>query len=216
MEKAILYGLNVPLATILGYPLTWFETLGTIFGMLGTVLATKDHIATWFFGILNAILFFIIFYHSALYSDMLLQVYFFITFIYGWVVWSKAKKSTNEILYLTKRQRIKTGIFILVCVAVLSYIVGKLNVWLPSLFPKAVEFKYLDSIVAVVSVTANWLLAKRYIENWILWIIVNLLATYIYFQKDLMLISIEYLIFLILAFYGLKNWIILTNNVGKM
>lgn len=195
-----------PIGILWGYNITVLETLGTLFGMLGTWLATKDHISTWFFGILNCIFFFFIFYYSALYSDMLLQIYFFISFIYGWRVWSKAKKKNNEILALKNSQFIIIVFISIVSILILAYIVGNLHIWFSTIFQTPVAYKFLDTTVAVLSIVANMLLAKRYFENWFFWIIVNVLATYIYYQKNLYLISFEYLIFLFLAIFGYTKW----------
>ena len=117
---------------------------------------------------------------------MFLQVYFIITFFYGWLQWHRiSPKEPNGIKFLTLEAKFKIGGIVFLSILILSYIVGEIHIWFPLVFTTPVAYKYLDTIVAVLSILANLLLARKYMENWFIWIIVNIIACYIYFQKNL-------------------------------
>ena len=89
---------------------------------------------------------------------------------------------------------------------VLGFLVSNIHHYFPELFTKPAAFPYVDSFVAVASIIANTLMAKRILENWIIWIVVNIICVFLYFQKHILFVSFEYLIFLGLAVYGFWHW----------
>jgi len=83
---------------------------------------------------------------------------------------------------------------------------SRVHIWLPDLFPERATFVYTDAMIAVMSIVASLLLAKLRLENWILWILVNLMSVVMYAMKGVMLVSLQYVIFLFMASYGLVEW----------
>ncbi|MFM2269092.1 MAG: hypothetical protein RL757_2533 [Bacteroidota bacterium] len=203
---------------IWNYPVSWLELVGTVAGLIAVALAAMNHIWNWGIGLVNVVCFFVIFKKEGLYSDMLLQVYFFITGIYGWYIWSKsARLAKNDaqngeytgggaILSLET----KTIVWLSASVVLFTFLMGnftpKLHVWYPIFFKTATAFPFVDAFATVLSVIANYLLARRFVESWFIWIIVNIVSTYMYFEKNLKLISIEFFIFLIIAIIGAIQW----------
>lgn len=98
-----IFDINNTLVTLLGYNLSYIECFGTLFGLLCVWLGAKENIWNWPVGLVNIILFFIIFYQVRLYSDMFLQVYFFCISIYGWVQWSKHRQAEKPVIILCVR-----------------------------------------------------------------------------------------------------------------
>jgi nicotinamide mononucleotide transporter len=174
--------------------------------MIGMILALFEKKMNWIFGIANAICFFIIFYDAALYSDMFLQVYFFVTYIYGWIFWSNVEQKNTKIFEMSSDRLIKTVVASIIVIVVLSNFMNKINLILPNVFKKPMSYPYLDTSIAVFSIVGNWLLAKKIIQNWYFWTIVNILATYVYYKKELYLISLEYFVFLVFATLGYYFW----------
>lgn len=86
----------------------------------------------------------------------------------------------------------------------------------PTAFPEPAAYPYADTLVAVASIVANTLMARRFIESWVLWIGIDVICVYLYFQKDIKFIAFEFLIFLILAFYGLYSWILLKRKQDQI
>jgi len=140
-----------------------------------------------------------IFYGAKLYSEVLLQIYFFFMQIYGWYYWAKGKVESDDIVVkvLDKKQY---PLYFLTAITGI-FLVGSLM----RNFTDA-SLPFLDASVAVLSVIAQFMLARRYLENWLVWIFVDILAIGIYWHKDLYPTSVLYSIFLILATTGFISW----------
>lgn len=191
------------------YPMSYVELFGTIFGLLSVWLATKANIHTWTTGLVNVVLFFIIYYQVQLYSDMFLQVFFFAMSIFGLWQWMNKKPVNNDkkISLLNNRQRILYSITILTGTIVLGGFISEIHVFFPSLFSQPASYPYADAFTTVLSIAATFLMAYKKTECWILWIMVDVVSTYLYVQKRISFIALEYLIFLVLATYGLVEWL---------
>jgi len=83
---------------------------------------------------------------------------------------------------------------------------ARIHLWLPDLFPEKATFIYTDAMIAVMSIAASLLLARLKLENWILWILINMMSIVMYAMKGVMLVSLQYVIFLLMAIYGLIQW----------
>ncbi len=191
---------------LIGYTVTYLELISVCSGILAVYLAAKERIWTWPVGILNIITAFFIYFHVQLYSDMFLQLYFFAISIYGWWFWAKEQKTRVPLKYLNSAQRARCLILMLACSMGFGWFISNIHVFFPAQFEHPAAFPYADSWVAVSSILANTLMAQRYIENWILWILIDLLCVYLYIQKDILFIALEFLVFLGIAIYGLQNW----------
>lgn len=197
---------------ILDYPVSLIECISVMSGIIAVYLAAKEKILTWPIGILNITTAFFIYYHVQLYSDMFLQIYFFGIGLYGWYNWKKEKRAHIPLKWLHNRVRIYTAAGIVVSTLILGWIVSRLHVFGPALFPLPASYPYADTLVAVMSIVANVLMAKRFIENWILWIAVDVLCVYLYYQKDIIFIALEFFFFLCIAVYGLVQWMKLKQS----
>jgi nicotinamide mononucleotide transporter len=207
------FSINNTLVELWGYKMSVVEFLGTITGLIAVLLATQSNIWSWPVGILNFILSFLLFYQVSLYSDMFLQIYYFITGIYGWIYWyGKKEGEQTPITYLTSRGRIIHTVLVIVGTIGIGYFMSHIHQLFPVAFPKPAAYPYPDSFVAVMSILANWMLAQRRIENWILWIVVDAICTVMYSLKGIQFFSLEYFIFLLMGIYGLVNWIKIYNK----
>lgn len=188
-----------------GYPVSVIELAGTIFGLISVFLASRTNILTWPTGIVNEFFLFLLFYQLQLYADMFLQVYFFAVTLYGWYFW-KQGKHREEITRMSPRIRILLAITLLPLTLICGFLISRLHQLLPAFFSNPASYPYSDSFVMVGSIVATMLLARKKIETWYLWIAVDLTCVGIYFQKGTLFLALEYLIFLFLAAYGLRNW----------
>lgn len=192
----------------LGYKMSLVELIGTLTGILAVILATQSNIWSWPVGFVNFIFAFILYYQVHLYSDMFLQVYYVITGIYGWIYWyGKKNEAQTPITLLSRRGRVIHLTLIVIGTIGFGYFMSRIHLIMPQLFPHPAAYPYPDSFVAVLSVLANWMLAQRKIENWILWIVIDAICTIMYWLKGIQFFSLEYLIFTFMAIYGLINWI---------
>lgn len=201
-----LFDINEIAFTIAGYPLSYVELIGTVFGMASVWFSTRQSILTWPSGIINIIFFIALFYQVQLYADVLLQLYYFGMNIYGWFNWKKQFQQHQRIVLLSNQKRIQWSLLILLITAVSWWTMSHIHQWLPKIFTKSAAYPLLDSAIAVMSIIAMVFMAKRILENWILWLLVNILCVYVYSAKQILFTSVEYGLFFILALVGFYRW----------
>lgn len=191
--------------SIIGYPISYVELIGTVFGLISVYYASKANILTWSTGIVNEVFLFILFFQVHLYADMFLQVYFFIVTIYGWYNWNTSTVE-NKIAVISTKARWLITIIIIAGSLLTGLLIKNIHLYLPNYFKVAAAYPFTDSFVMVLSIVATVLLAKKRIENWHLWISVDAICIILYFKKGVYFLSLEYLIFFGLASYGLYQW----------
>ena len=193
--------------TILGSPVSYVEFIGTALGLISVFLAARANILTWPTGIANAIFFLVIFYQIHLYSDMFLQMYFCGMGVYGWFSWKhRAEHDHGAIRTLTNRNRLLIAALIAVVVIVVGTMITRIHLVLPQVFDHPATYPYIDTFIAISSILATILLARRIFETWVLWIAVDITSIGLYSVKGVKLIAIEFVIFLALAMLGIYSW----------
>lgn len=200
------FSLNYTIYSFVGYPLSFLELLGTSSGLVCVYLASRNHILTWPIGIFNSICFFYLFYQVQLYSDMLLQIFFFGSSIYGWFIWKQRKGKFKKIHSLGLNKNLILFVFIFIFTFLLGEFSKSLPILLPNFFTLPPSYPYYDAFTTVASVVANFLLARRVLESWFLWVFVDIVCIVLYFLKDIPFITAEYTVFLAIAFYGCWYW----------
>lgn len=178
---------------------TYFEIVSTITGILCVWLQTREKILAWPFGIVSVSLAAVIFFNSQLYSDFLLHIIFLILNIYGWYVWSVRSTEDDDapILLMTWRQRAFIGPVIIAVSLLWGYLVDRsTNADLP----------YFDSFTTVGSLFAQYLLSRKVLENWLIWIVVDVVAINMYLYKGLYYFAFLFGVYLILCLSGWVKW----------
>jgi len=188
-----------------GYPISYIELIGTIFGLISVYYASKADVLTWPTGIINEIALFGLFFQIQLYADMLLQVFFLVVTVFGWYNWQQ-KTEEVPISRMQGRMVAVYGIVLLAGTIITGIIIQQFHLWMPAYFPLPATYPYADSFVMVASMLATFLLAKKRIETWILWIVVDVVSVILYLIKGVYFLSLEYVVFLGLATYGLLQW----------
>ena len=197
--------------TVLGYPISYIEFVGTIFNLASVVLVAKRNVLTWPVSLIGVVLFGILFYQINLYADLFEQIYYFITSIWGWYMW-KATKDINKKdkkVEIRKNSAKENGYWLLgiaVTSVIASIALANIHILLPQLFPEPASLPTLDATTTVVSFAATILMMKRKLESWILWICVDVVAIGLYWYKEVPFIALLYLIFLVIATLGFFNW----------
>lgn len=209
-----LINVNTVFFTVLNYPMSYVEFFGTVFTGWSVYLAAKNKIFTWPLGIVGIVFYAFLFYQVQLYSDLIEQAYYFITNFWGWWLWTHPKniRSTTDKRELKVGFENKTYNFVsLMLIGILTIIFGyfmtKIHIFFPKYFSIPASFPYLDAFTTVLSFVATIYLAKRKIENWYLWIIVDVIGVWLYYQKGVVFISVLYFAFLINALKGYFEWI---------
>ena len=175
------------------------ELIATLLGLANIVLLVRRSIWNYPFGLAMVALYAGIFFDKKLYSDALLQFFFFAIQIYGWWAWWRAGGGEHkvEVERLTGPARIAW----IAMIALTSLAWG----WIMGTYTDA-ALPWWDALIAMGSIAAQILLARRRIENWILWIAVDAIAICVYLAKGLTLTAGLYSIFLALCVLGLREW----------
>ena len=187
------------------------EITAVIFGLLSVWYAKKDNILVFPTGLINTSIYVFLLWKWSLLGDMMINAYYFIMSIYGWYHWTR--KKGDEVAYpiakiTNQEKKFSVLIFFLTMlfVIVIYLIFNKFTNWM----------SYVDTLITGIFFVGMWLMAKRKIENWILWIIGNIISVPLYFAKGYTFTSIQYIIFTIIAIFGYLEWKkILNNNIQK-
>lgn len=194
------------------YQMSYIEFFGTIAGFIAVFLASRANIWSWPIGLINVTLFFFLFYQVQLYPDMFLQVFFFVTNVMGWWRWlhpapgEEDRKKELKVSYMKTPQLVLLSVSGLAATFIVGSMASRLHEWFPIVFGRPSAFPYLDSFVTVMSIITTFLMIQKKIESWILWILIDIVATYMYFAKGIKFVGFEYLVFCFIAAYGLWNW----------
>jgi nicotinamide mononucleotide transporter len=208
-----LFSIDTVVFTFLGYPMSYIEFFGTIFNLWCVWLAAKNKISNWPIGIVGIVLYLFLFYQIRLYSDLFEQMYFLVMSFYGWWLWAQldpkqeaGKQKKLQIRYNTGAvNAIYTAIIILGTIA-MGYFMKNINLYFPVYFPEPASFPFLDAFTTVMSFAATILMARKKVECWYLWILVDIIGIWLYYVKGVKFIALEYVIFLILATKGMIEW----------
>ena len=197
---------------ILGYPMSYLEFFGTLAGGIAVWLSARANIWSWPIGLINVTLFFFLFFQVQLYPDMFLQVFFFITNLMGWWRWAHPRqheenfKHELKISLMSRWQLVALISGGLIGTLLMGRLASSLHELVPLVFNEPSAFPYLDSFVTVMSIVATYLMVQKKVECWIIWILVDMVATGLYFAKGIKFVGIEYLAFCFLAAFGLWKW----------
>jgi len=223
---------HIPLGTG-GYNLSWIEAVGTLAGLLCIWLASLEKISNYAFGLINVTLFAIIFFQIQLYASLLLQLFFFAANIYGWYAWSR-QTSQNEaelqIRWLPLRKALGWMATCVIAIGLMTVYIDPvfgfltriavsvmqafgLNVVMPELLLDASPF--WDSCMMVLSIVAMILMTRKYVENWLLWVIINIISVVIFARQGVYAMALEYLLLTFIALNGSRMWMISAKSRGS-
>ncbi len=178
----------------------WIEIVGALFSLIYLYLSIKQKISLWVFGFLASAFYIVVFFQTKFYADMSLQFYYLIISIYGWFSWRNGKNNSSDELPTTQLSK---SLFLKIILAtILIYFVYYIILarFTDSTIPKS------DSLVGAFSVIATWMLAKKLIENWLVWIIADSLCIGLYIYKGLIPTAILFSIYTVMALVGYLQW----------
>jgi nicotinamide mononucleotide transporter len=175
------------------------EDVAALFGVACVWLGVKQNIWTWPTTIASVGLYTIVFFHSRLYADTGLQVVYVIIAIYGWYHWLYGGKGHTE-LEVSRTSR-RLGAFLVGIGAASTLILG-------TLLHRTTDaaLPYLDATATSTSLVAQWMMTKKLLENWTVWVAVDVLYIGMFIYKNLYVTAFLYLIYLILSVMGYREW----------
>lgn len=174
------------------------EAFGFVTGVTGVWLAAKNHSWNWPIGLLNAAIFVFIYMRERLYPDAALYVFFVLSGIYGWYFWLRGGEKQTEAPIASVPAK-EWPITVLIGLASTALIVW----WMYAIKSAA---PFLDTSAGVVSVIAQYWMTRRYIQCWVLWLIVDVVYVPLYWWKGLYLPGCLFLVYLVIAYFGLREW----------
>jgi nicotinamide mononucleotide transporter len=195
------------------YPVSYLEFAGMVTGLVAVYLSARTNVLSWPIGIVNVVLSFFLYYQVQLYPDMFLQSFFFTTNVLGWWRWLNPFPGEEDRKNELRVSRVnRNGLIIILLGAIPgTFIIGKLaanlHVIAPLFFQEPSAFPYADSFILVMSIITTFFMIQKKVESWIVWIIIDVLATYLYLERGIMLYALLYFAYCFLASYGMYFWI---------
>ena len=194
------------------YPVheVYLELIAVFFGLCSVWFAKKDDILVFPTGLISTAIFAYLLWQWHLLGDSMINVYYFIMSIYGWYHWTRKNGDVQEfpISIMTRKNKVHAVIIFaltLVFVVFVYLYFNKFTSW----------YSYLDTLLTAIFFVGMWLMAKRKIENWIFWILGDVLSVPLYFAKGYTFTSIQYIVFTIIAIYGYLEWRKILNKTSQ-
>ena len=192
------------------------EAIAAVFGLLSVFFSIKKNILVYPTGIISTVIYVYILFIFGLFGDLMINFYYTVMSIYGWVLWSKSSEDNIhiEVANATKKEWVYSLLLFILSIVLVS-IVYYYKPFINNKFSMegiSLDFSHLDwankldIITTAIFLVGMWLMAKRRIENWIFWILGDFISVPIYLYKGLGITSVQYLIFTVLAILGYLSW----------
>ena len=176
------------------------EIIGTISGLIFLYLEIKQNKWLWPLGLLTSVMYIYVFFVAKLYADMSLQFYYVFISIYGWILWSRGTNQAKKELPVT---RLSKSLFLILFGA--SMIIYALISYILVNFTDG-SIPYWDAFTTALSIVATWMLARKILEQWLVWVVVNAVSLGLYIYKGLYPTSILFFFYTVLAIVGYYQW----------
>ena len=177
------------------------EVTAIIFGLLSVWYAKKDNIWVFPTGIINTAIYTYLLWKWLLLGDMMINFYYAVMSIYGWYHWTRKKGDVVE-FPISRMTLYEKKVSIMLFIGTVLFVIA-----VYTFFDKFTHWtSYVDTLVTGIFFVGMWLMARRKIENWILWIVGDIISIPMYFVKGYSFTSIQYLIFTIIAVFGYLEW----------
>ena len=189
---------------------TWLEFVAVIFGIASVWYSRKENILVYPIGLANTIPYVFISINGSLYGEASVNLYYTIMSIYGWILWARKNQQKEHIVVITWSDK-KDWLQEILFFATFYIIIFTALTYLKKDFaPGAIP--WADAFASSTAFTAMWLMARKKVESWYWWIATNIASIPLYFIKHYVFTSVYYLILLIMAFWGLYEWIKKANK----
>ena len=175
------------------------ELLAVVFAVAYLVLAVRENSLCWYAAGISTLIFLFIFWNVKLYMESGLQIYYLAMAFYGWYQWRDAQ--TETVSLRVSKWRAKQHIVALVLIAALTFVTGSLlNSGTDANMP------YLDSFTTWASVVTTFMVARKILENWLYWLVIDSVSIYLYLDRELYFTSLLFAIYIVIIFFGWFAW----------
>jgi len=183
---------------------TWLQWLAVALGVTEVLLARVNNIWLYPAGILGTAIYIYLLMDVHLYAESVLNGYYVVMSVYGWILWAKKDTQQHHIInieFSNAKQWLQQLLFFTFFYVVIFFILTYVK---KSFAPGAIP--WADAFASATAYTGMWLMAKKKVESWYWWIATNIASIPLYFVKDYVFTSVYYFILLIMAFFGLAEW----------
>ncbi len=190
---------------------TLLEYIAVLFGIASVWYSRKENILVYPVGLVNTIIYVYISIKGSLLGEASVNFYYTVMSIYGWILWAKKNKEQERIVLITRsdaKEWLRQILFFAVFYVTIFYSLT----YLKKDFARGV-IPWADAFASATAFTAMWLMARKKVESWYWWIATNIASIPLYFVKHYVFTSIYYVILLIMAFWGLNEWIKRAKNI---
>ena len=179
-------------------PLEPIEAAGFVSGLATVWLTVRQNIWTWPTAIANELLFIVLFWGARLYADSALQVVYLALSAYGWYWWLHGGRNSGRLVVsnISTRDALILGAIGLTCTAALTVVLQAVDDAAP----------FLDAVTTILSLIAQYMLTRKYLQNWYVWITADVIYIYLYVSRGLPLTAVLYCLFLLMCVVGVREW----------
>jgi nicotinamide mononucleotide transporter len=178
----------------------YLEIAGVIVGVVYLWLEYKASIYLWVASVVMPAIYLFVYYDAGLYADTVLNIYYLAIALYGWLAWRRGGKQDQEELPIRRATAhtwiIASAIFIVSQVAISALLITLTDSEVP----------WANGFTSALSVVGMWLLARKYLEQWIVWIVADVALAALYIHTELYFTAALYAIYAIIAIFGYRNW----------
>ena len=177
----------------------WIEPAAVFLAIAYLLLAIKQNISCWFAAFFSSLLYFFVMYSAGLYMEAGLQIFYCIMAVYGWTQWRTSLPDNTKFLVKTwnRNQHLK-AISLIILLALSSG-------WALEKFTNA-ALPFIDSLTTWGAIVTTYMVAKRLLENWIYWFVIDTISVFLFYSRGLFLTSILFFVYLIIIYFGYKSW----------
>lgn len=183
------------------------ELIAIVFGFLTVIYSKRENILVFPTGMVQTGIFVYILFVYGLLGDMLINAYYFIVSIIGWYLWTRKVDDSHyiPITKTTSKEKwwsVQLFVVTLIFVTIMYLLADRFDVWTD----------YVDTLTTAIFFVGMWLMAKKKLENWVYWIVGDMITVPLYWYKGLIFTSLQFVVFTIIAIYGYKAW---KKNLNK-
>ncbi|MCM1079755.1 MAG: nicotinamide riboside transporter PnuC [Bacteroidales bacterium] len=188
---------------------TYLDILGAVLGLFYLYLELKENILMWVAGAIMPVVYTIVLYRAGLYADCCMEFYYFLAAVYGFYSWRRRPKynatvvnngKSTPILRISHIPLRTMGILVLMTLVLWAALWAFLQFCTDSSVPM------LDALTTALSVTGLWMLSRKYIEQWWVWLVVDAISSSLYVYKGIYARAMLYALYTVIAFYGFHAW----------
>lgn len=183
----------------------YLEIIGTIIGLIYLWLEYHASIYLWVASVAMPIVYTFVFFDAGLYADMGIQIYYVLASVYGFICWRWAISRKNKVASIERLKIAHTPHRLITPLSIISIVLTFIIAYILISFTDS-NVPWWDSVTTSLSIVAMWLMARKYIEQWWVWLVVDVVSAGVYIYKDLYFTAGLYALYAVIAYFGYKKW----------